>query len=126
IARERKRSYVHAFDDDDVIAGQGTAALELLDDEPDLDVLVVPVGGGGLISGIALAASGRKTRPRIVGVQAAGASAFADSFSSGRIVEHPVATIADGIAVARPAERALNIVTRHVEDVPTVPAERHG
>jgi threonine dehydratase len=123
IARERKRSYVHAFDDDDVIAGQGTLALELLDDVPDLDVLVVPVGGGGLISGIALAASGRKTRPRIIGVQAAGASAFADSFSSGKLVEHPVATIADGIAVARPAVRTLSIVKRYVDDVLTVTDE---
>ncbi len=123
IARDRKRSYVHAFDDDDVIAGQGTLALELLDDVPDLDVLVVPVGGGGLISGIALAASGRKTRPRIIGVQAAGASAFADSFRSGKLVEHPVATIADGIAVARPAVRTLSIVKRYVDDVLTVTDE---
>jgi threonine dehydratase len=123
IARDRKRSYVHAFDDDDVIAGQGTLALELLDDVPDLDVLVVPVGGGGLISGIALAASGRKTRPRIIGVQAAGASAFADSFKSGKLVEHPVATIADGIAVARPAVRTLSIVKRYVDDVLTVTDE---
>jgi threonine dehydratase len=123
IARERKRSYVHAFDDDDVIAGQGTLALELLEDAPDLDVLVVPVGGGGLISGIALAASGRKSRPRIIGVQAAGASAFADSFKSGKLVEHPVATIADGIAVARPAERTLAIVKRYVDDVLTVTDE---
>ena len=123
IARDRKRSYVHAFDDDDVIAGQGTLALELLDDVPDLDVLVVPVGGGGLISGIALAASGRKTRPRIIGVQAAGASAFADSFKSGKLVEHPVATIADGIAVARPAVRTLSIVKRYVDEVLTVTDE---
>ena len=123
IARERKRSYVHAFDDDDVIAGQGTLALELLDDAPNLDTLVVPVGGGGLISGIALAASSRKKRPRIIGVQAAGASAFADSFKSGTLVEHSVATIADGIAVARPAERTLAIVKRYVDDVLTVTDE---
>jgi len=67
IARDRKRSYVHAFDDDDVIAGQGTLALEFLDDAPDLDTLVVPVGGGGLISGIALAASGRQDGLRWLG-----------------------------------------------------------
>src|SRR5712691_4812142 len=85
IARERKRAYVHAFDDD-VIAGQGTLALELLDDVRDIDILVVPVGGGGLISGIALAASARTPRPRIVGVQAAGAPAFADSFRAGGVV----------------------------------------
>lgn len=123
LALSRKLSYVHAFDDDDVIAGQGTLALELLDDEPELDTLVVPVGGGGLISGIALALSVRKSHPRIVGVQAAGASAFAESFSSGRLVEHPVATIADGIAVARPAERTLTIVKRYVDDVITVTDE---
>src|SRR5207302_1520236 len=123
LVRERKLAYVHAFDDDDVIAGQGTLALELLEDEPDLDTLVVPVGGGGLISGVALAASTRKSRPRIIGVQAAGASAFADSFSSGKLVEHPVATIADGIAVARPSERTLGIVKRYVDDVITVTDE---
>ena len=123
LARDRKLSYVHAFDDDDVIVGQGTLALELLEDAPDLDTLVVPVGGGGLISGIALATSSLRSRPRIVGVQAAGASAFADSFSSGKIVEHPVATIADGIAVARPAERTLSIVKRYVDEVITVTDE---
>ena len=123
IARERKRAYVHAFDDDDVIAGQGTLALELLDDVRDLDILVVPVGGGGLISGIALAASARTERPRIVGVQAAGASAFADSFRAGGVVERPAATIADGIAVRRPAERTLAIVKRLVDDVITVSDE---
>ncbi|OLC20227.1 MAG: hypothetical protein AUH33_04105 [Chloroflexi bacterium 13_1_40CM_68_21] len=64
IARERKRAYIHAFDDDDVIAGQGTLALELLDDVRDLDTLVVPVGGGGLIAGVALAASARTPRAR--------------------------------------------------------------
>jgi threonine dehydratase len=123
IARERKRTYVHAFDDDDVIAGQGTLALELLDDVPDLDTLVVPVGGGGLIAGIALAASARSPRPRIVGVQAAGASAFADSFAAGSVVERAAATIADGIAVRRPAERTLALTKRFVDDVITVSDE---
>ena len=68
IARARGRTYVHAFDDDDVIAGQGTVALEFLEDADELDTLVVPVGGGGLIAGIALAASERKPRLRIIGV----------------------------------------------------------
>ncbi|HEV8468166.1 MAG TPA: threonine ammonia-lyase [Candidatus Limnocylindria bacterium] len=123
IARDRKRAYIHAFDDDDVIAGQGTLALELLDDVRDLDTLVVPVGGGGLIAGVALAASARTPRPRIVGVQAAGASAFAESFRSGAVVERLAATIADGIAVRRPAERTLAIVKRLVDDVITVSDE---
>jgi threonine dehydratase len=123
IARDRKRAYIHAFDDDDVIAGQGTLALELLDDVRDLDTLVVPVGGGGLIAGVALAASARTPRPRIVGVQAAGAPAFAESFGAGAVVERPAATIADGIAVRRPAERTLAIVKRLVDDVITVSDE---
>src|SRR5256886_5558841 len=123
IARERKRAYVHAFDDDDVIAGQGTLALELLDDVRDLDILVVPVGGGGLISGIALAASARTPRPRIVGVQAAGASAFADSFRTGGVGERPAATIADCIDVRRPPERTLSILERLLDDVITVSDE---
>jgi len=123
IARERGRTYVHAFDDDDVIAGQGTVALELFEDVPDLDTVVVPVGGGGLISGIALAASALPGRPRIVGVQAAGSSALAESFGLGRVVERGTSTIADGIAVRRPAERTFAIVRRLVDDVVTVSDE---
>ena len=123
LARDRGRTYVHAFDDDDVIAGQGTLALEMLADAPDLDVLVVPVGGGGLIAGVALAASTRTPRPRIIGVQSAGAPAFAESFALGHVVERPVATIADGIAVRRPSERTLAIVRRLVDDIITVSDE---
>ncbi len=120
IARERGRAYVHAFDDADVIAGQGTVALELLEDADELDTLVVPVGGGGLIAGIALAASERKPRLRIIGVQSESASAFAESFRAGRVVERAAATIADGISVRRPAERTLAIVKQYVDDVITV------
>jgi threonine dehydratase len=120
IARERGRTYVHAFDDDDVIAGQGTVALELLEDADEIDTLVVPVGGGGLIAGIALAASDRRPRLRIIGVQSESASAFAESFRAGRVVERAAATIADGISVRRPAERTLAIVKKYVDDVITV------
>ena len=123
IARERRRTYVHAFDDDEVIAGQGTLALELLEDVPDLDTIVVPVGGGGLISGVALAASAHRARPRVVGVQATGSPALAESFGLGRVVERPTSTIADGIAVRRPAERTFAIVRRLVDDIVTVTDE---
>lgn len=123
IARERGRTYVHAFDDDQVIAGQGTLALELLEDAPDLDTIVVPVGGGGLISGVALAVSALPTRPRIVGVQAAGSSALAESFGLGHLVERPTSTIADGIAVRRPAERTFEIIRQRVDDIVTVSDE---
>lgn len=120
IARDRGRAYVHAFDDDAVIAGQGTVALELLADAPDLDTIVVPAGGGGLIAGVALACAAHPGRPRIVGVQAAGASALADSFGLGHIVERAPSTIADGIAVRRPAERTFAAVRALVDDVVTV------
>ena len=123
IARERGRAYVHAFDDDAVIAGQGTVALELLEDVSDLDTIVVPVGGGGLIAGVALAAKAHARRPRIVGVQAAGSAALADSFGLGHIVERGAATIADGIAVRRPAERTFQIVRQLVDDMVTVTDE---
>jgi threonine dehydratase len=123
IARERGRAYVPAFDDDDVIAGQGTVGLEMLEDAEDLDTIVVPVGGGGLIAGIALAASERRPRPRIVGVQSDGAPAFATSYTAGRVMERPASTIADGIAVRRPAERTFAIVRKYVDDVVTVSDE---
>ncbi len=122
LARERGMTYVHAFDDDDVIAGQGTLALELLADA-EVDTLVVPVGGGGLVAGVALAVMDRRPRPRIVGVQSSGASAFAESFGAAHAVERPAATIADGIAVRRPAERTLAIARRAVDDVITVTDE---
>ena len=95
----------------------------MLADVPDVDTLVVPVGGGGLIAGVALAVSAQRSRPRIIGVQAAGASAFAASFASGTVVERPAATIADGIAVRRPAERTLTLVRKYVDDVITVSDE---
>ncbi|MGH2948285.1 MAG: threonine ammonia-lyase, partial [Solirubrobacteraceae bacterium] len=123
LARDRGRAYVHAFDDDDVVAGQGTVGLELLADAADLDTLVVPVGGGGLIAGVALAATRMSPRPRVIGVQAAGAPAFAVWFAGAPANEHPAATIADGIAVRRPAERTLAIARRLVDDVITVTDE---
>jgi threonine dehydratase len=83
LAAERQLTYVHAFDDADVIAGQGTLALELLEDQPDLDAIVVPVGGGGLISGIAVVAKALRPNLRVIGVQAAGSPALAVSPSSG-------------------------------------------
>lgn len=122
IARERGMTYVHAFDDDDVIAGQGTLALELTSDA-EIDTIVVPVGGGGLLAGVATALSASRRRPRIVGVQSSGAPAFAASFSGGGVIERDAATIADGIAVRRPAERTLEIARRLVDDVVTVSDE---
>ncbi len=123
IARERQLTYVHAFDDPDVIAGQGTLALELLADGPELDAIVVPVGGGGLISGVAVAAKASRPNLRVIGVQAAGSPALAESFREGRLMTAPSSTIADGIAVKRPGAIAFDLINRLVDDVLTVDDE---
>ena len=109
IATKRGAVYIHAFDDPAVIAGQGTVAREMLEDRPDLDAIVVPVGGGGLLAGSALAIAEAHATTRLIGVQAAGASAFADAMRTGSVVAGGAATIADGIAVREPAERTIAI-----------------
>ena len=123
LARERQVPYVHAFDDADVIAGQGTVALELLVDGPDLDAILVPVGGGGLISGIAVTAKALRPGIRVIGVQATGSPALAESFREGRLMTAASSTIADGIAVKRPGALAFKVINRLVDDVVTVSDE---
>lgn len=111
-------TYVHAFNDEKVIAGQGTIGLELLEALPDLDVLVVPIGGGGLIGGIALAVKHLRPQVHIVGVQAAGCAPVNPSLKAGHPVSVPVAqTIADGIAVKRPGELTLPLIRQYVDQV---------
>ncbi|HEV2250708.1 MAG TPA: threonine ammonia-lyase [Candidatus Limnocylindria bacterium] len=109
LAARRGAVYIHAFDDAAVIAGQGTVAREMLEDHPGLDAIVVPVGGGGLLAGTALAIAEARASVLLVGVQAAGACAFADAVRSGSVVTGGAATIADGIAVREPAARTVAI-----------------
>jgi threonine dehydratase len=121
IARDTGRVLIHAFEDPLVIAGQGTVALEMLDAKPDLDVLVVPIGGGGLISGMAIAAKSRNPRIRVIGVQAEGAAAMAASRQAGHLTTLPAAdTIADGIAVKRPGQLTFALIQEYVDDIVTV------
>ena len=121
LAAEHGLTYVHAFDDPAVIAGQGTIGLEILQAIPDTDLVIVPIGGGGLISGIATAVKATNPAIRVVGVQAAGAASVADSLAKGQIVERDaVDTIADGIAVRRVGEIAFEVINTHVDDVVTV------
>lgn len=123
-AVETGRVYVHAFDDPLVIAGQGVVALEMLEQQPDLDVLVVPVGGGGLLAGVAVVARALRPGLRLIGVQAAGAGAFADSFRSGKVTRtEQVTTIADGIAVKQPGELTFQIIRELVDDMVVVEDE---
>jgi threonine dehydratase len=120
IEREEDRTYVHAFDDPDVMAGQGTIGLEVVEQCPDVDTVVVPIGGGGLIAGVATAVTAR-TDARVVGVQAEGASSVAESLEKGERVEREsVDTIADGIATRTAGERTLEVIRERVDEVVTV------
>jgi threonine dehydratase len=111
-------TFVHAFDDPDIIAGQGTLGLEMLNDLPDADAIVVPIGGGGLISGIAIAARALKPDITIIGVQAEGAPSCYASLKAGEITtSSSIMTIADGIATKRPGELTFSIIKRLVDDV---------
>jgi threonine dehydratase len=111
---------VHPYDDDRVIAGAGTAALELLEDVPDLDVLVAPVGGGGLCSGTAIAAHGIDTRLRVIGAEPAGADDAARSLATGhRQPQEAPATIADGLRTSL-SERTFAILSAHLERIVVV------
>ncbi len=121
IERAEDRTYVHAFDDEYVMAGQGTIGLEILEDCPDVDTVVVPIGGGGLISGIATAIKEQKPETRVVGVQAEGASSVAKSLEKGeRIALDGVDTIADGIATRSVGEQTFPHIQEYVDEVVTV------
>jgi threonine dehydratase len=115
--------YVHAFNDPLVMAGQGSVALELLEDVDDLDAIVIPVGGGGLIAGMATAARHVRPRMRIYGVQAEGSSALARAFRTGELAPGAASTIADGIAVKSPGERTFAVIRETVDDLFTVSDE---
>lgn len=117
---KRRLVLVHPYDDAAVIAGQGTATAELLDDHPDLDLLVIPVGGGGLIAGAALAARSRPNPPRLIGVEVEGWAACAQRLA-GEPVKVGGATIAEGIAVPDIGEAPFAIIREHVERVLVVP-----
>ncbi|KAB1192483.1 threonine ammonia-lyase [Haloferax sp. MBLA0076] len=124
IEEAEDRTYVHAFDDEYVMAGQGTIGLEIAEDCPDLDTVVVPIGGGGLISGIATAIKEQYPDVRVVGVQAEQASSAADSLDKGSVQEIDEAdTIADGIAVRRMGDKTFDVIQERVDEVVTVSDE---
>jgi threonine dehydratase len=121
IEREEDRTYVHAFDDPDVMAGQGTIGLELLQDCATVETVVVPIGGGGLISGVATAIAGKRPDVRVVGVQAEGASSVLPSLQKGSVVTLDSAeTIADGIATRHVGELPFEVIRERVDEVVTV------
>lgn len=117
-AKENQKEFIHPFADDDVIAGQGSIALEILEEIENLETLVVPIGGGGLISGIAIAAKQLNPNIKIIGVVASGARAMKESFESQLPIDSiSVKTIADGIAVRDVTPKILDIIIDHVDEI---------
>ncbi len=118
---ETGATFIHPFDDPMVIAGQGTIGLEIMDDMPDVRTIVVPIGGGGLASGVAAAVKMLHPDVRVVGVQASGAAGMKASIEAGHVVELDSAkTIADGIAVKKPGELTFELCSRYVDEIVTV------
>ena len=114
-------TFIHPFNDEDVIAGQGTIALEIAEQIPELDAIIVPVGGGGLISGIAYTMKTINPNVKVYGVQAAGAPSMYNSIHDHQIEELPrVSTIADGIAVKKPGDLTYEICEKYVDEIVTV------
>jgi threonine dehydratase len=121
------QTLIHPFDDDAIIAGQGTIGLEILEDAPDADTVLVPLGGGGLLSGIACAIKATRPEVRVIGVEAAGCAPYVASLQHGAIQPaRQTETIADGIAVKRPGEITLPLIRRYVDDIVTVRDEDTG
>lgn len=121
LAAQQGFTFIHAFDDEAIIAGQGTVALELLEEETRFDAVIVPIGGGGMISGIAIALKESRPDIRIIGVEPDRYASMKASVAAGRVVEVPTQpTIADGLAVKRAGERTSEIVRRYVDQIVTV------
>jgi threonine dehydratase len=121
LEQERGLVFVHPFDDEQVIAGQGTIGLEILEAAPDVEAVVVPVGGGGLIAGVATAVKAIRPEVKVYGVQTAAAPAMARSFSEGRILNCPSErSLADGIAVKKPGRHTFEHIRKYVDGIVTV------
>jgi len=122
LVAERGLTYIHPFDDLQLIAGQGTVGLEIMEDWPEVDVVVVPIGGGGLISGIALAIKGINPKVRIIGVESSGAPGMQKSVEAGHVVTlDRVDCVIDGLRVKRVGEHNVDIVRKTVDEIVTLP-----
>ncbi|HIC10239.1 MAG TPA: threonine ammonia-lyase [Campylobacterales bacterium] len=122
-AKEKERIFIHPFEDREVIAGQGTIGLELLQSGIDFDAVIVPVGGGGLISGVATIIKSLRPDIDVIGVVSAGATALKESYEQGKPISKPVKTIADGIAVRDGSKITLEYMKKYVDEVVAVDDE---
>lgn len=121
---QKDYTFIHAFDDEDIISGQGTIGIEILDELKNIDTVLVPVGGGGLISGISIVIKKLSPKTEVIGVQTASATSAYDSFHTKKIVEKiPRPTIADGIAVGRVGDKTFEIILKYVDDIVKVREE---
>ncbi|MDD0851793.1 threonine ammonia-lyase [Halobacteriovorax sp. GB3] len=121
IQKEEGQTFIHPFNDPDIIAGQGTIGIEIFESVKNLDVVIIPIGGGGLISGVSLALKTLNPKVRIIGVEAEQMPAMKESIAKGKIVEIPKKkTIADGIAVTTVKENTFKLVQKYVDEIVTV------
>ena len=124
LVRERGLTYIHPFDDMQLIAGQGTLGLEVITDWPDVDAILVPIGGGGLISGVSQAVKAIKPSVKVIGVESSGAPGMRDSVQAGHVVTlDRVDCIIDGLRVKRVGETTFQVVRRFVDGIVTLPDE---
>jgi threonine dehydratase len=121
LVRTQGLTYVHPFDDEQLIAGQGTLGLELVQDWPEVDVVVVPIGGGGLISGVSMAVKSHNPKARVIGVESSDGPAMKRSIDAGKLETIDCGTVIDGLRVRRVGETTFSVVQRFVDDIVTLP-----
>jgi threonine dehydratase len=121
LVRDEGLTYVHPFDDEQLIAGQGTLGLEIVQDWPEVDAVVVPIGGGGLISGVSMAVKSHNPRIKVIGVESSDGPAMKESVDAGRLQTIDCRTVIDGLRVKRVGELNLSVVQRFVDDIVTLP-----
>ncbi len=121
LVRTQGLTYVHPFDDEELIAGQGTLGLEIVEDWPEVQAVIVPIGGGGLISGVAMAAKSYDSEIRVIGVESSDGPAMKKSIEAGRLETIDCKTIIDGLRVRRVGEINLSVVQRFVDEIVALP-----
>src|SRR5438477_9101668 len=121
LVRTEGLTYVHPFDDEQLIAGQGTLGLEIVQDWPEVDVVVVPIGGGGLISGVSMAVKSHNPRARVIGVESSDGPAMKKSVEAGHLETIDCKTIIDGLRVRRVGEITFSVVQRFVDEIVALP-----